>query len=71
MTFDSKSLKLVRVLRGLRQRDLAEKCGGLTELQISRFEQGRRQPSAETVAKLCAALDCSPSDLMEDDDAER
>jgi len=72
MTFDSKSLKLVRVLRGVSQRDLAQRVGsGCNELQISRFETGRRQPSPETIAKLAAALDCAPSDLMDEDrDAE-
>jgi transcriptional regulator with XRE-family HTH domain len=69
MTFDSKSLKLVRVLRGIRQRDVAEAVG-VTELQISRFEQGRRQPSTQTVVKLAAALGVEVSDLMEDDDGE-
>lgn len=48
-------LKLTMQLRGMTQRELAEKTG-LTEASISRYVSGQRVPNAESLMKICEAL---------------
>lgn len=48
-------LKLTMQLRGMTQRELAEKTG-LTEASISRYVSGQRVPNVESLMKICEAL---------------
>ena len=52
------------VKKGLMARDLAAEVG-LSETQLSLFRSGKVQGIRfRTLAKLCAALDCKPGDLL-------
>ncbi len=55
-------LKVLRVQRDLRQRDLADRLG-LSPSYVSLFETDDRTPTPEQVSKLCRVLGVSPSDL--------
>lgn len=52
------------VKKGLKARDLAQQVG-LSETQLSLFRSGKvKGIRFRTLAKLCAALDCKPGDLL-------
>lgn len=53
----------VRVLRELRQVDLAEAIG-VNDQTISNWEIGLRTPRADHLRALCHALDCSADYLL-------
>lgn len=55
------------VSKGLKARDLAQQVG-LSETQLSLFRSGKvKGIRFRTLAKLCAALDCRPGDLLDYD----
>lgn len=55
------------VSRGLKARDLAAEVG-LSETQLSLFRSGKvKGIRFSTLARLCAALDCRPGDLLDYD----
>lgn len=55
----------LRQLRGKTQRELALEVG-VTEATLRNWERNRTGVEwLERVAKLCQALDCQPSDLIE------
>lgn len=55
------------VRKGLKARDLAQQVG-LSETQLSLFRSGKvKGIRFRTLAKLCAALECRPSDLLDYD----
>lgn len=55
------------VKKGLKARDLAAEVG-LSETQLSLFRSGKvKGIRFRTLAKLCAALDCKPGDLLDYD----
>ena len=56
-------LRDVRMQRALSQMDLALEVGGLPGW-ISELETGRRQPTVETVMRLCRTLGIPPGALL-------
>ena len=55
------------VKRGLKARDLAQQVG-LSETQLSLFRSGKvKGIRFRTLARLCAALECRPRDLLDYD----
>ena len=58
-------LKNLRKQMGLTQTELAEKCG-ISCKNISRYENGDRNPGIHNYRRLAKALNCRPSDLIED-----
>lgn len=55
------------VRKGLKARDLAQQVG-LSETQLSLFRSGKvKGIRFRTLAKLCAALECQPKDLLDYD----
>lgn len=64
-------LDVMLARRKMTSRELARRVG-ITEQNISLLKGGRvRGIRFETLARICAALDCQPGDLLEavDDDA--
>lgn len=59
-------LKEVRVLRGLKQRDLAEKIGGITGNTISNYEKGVSSPSVDIMKKIFDVLEVTPNYMFQD-----
>lgn len=39
---------------------------GVNASTISKLKTGKTEPHAETLKKLCEALNCTPADLLED-----
>ena len=59
------TLDALIVAKGLKARDLAAEVG-LSETQLSLFRSGKvRGIRFGTLARLCAALDCKPGDLLD------
>ncbi|MFC0633843.1 helix-turn-helix domain-containing protein [Brevundimonas balnearis] len=53
--------------KGLKAKDLAQTVG-LSETQLSLFRSGKvKGIRFRTLARLCAALDCKPGDLLDYD----
>jgi putative transcriptional regulator len=61
------TLDALIVKKGLKARDLAAEVG-LSETQLSLFRSGKvKGIRFRTLARLCAALDCRPGDLLDYD----
>jgi putative transcriptional regulator len=59
------TLDALIVAKGLKARDLAQEVG-LSETQLSLFRSGKvKGIRFRTLARLCAALDCKPGDLLD------
>jgi transcriptional regulator with XRE-family HTH domain len=59
-------LKQWRRYRGLTQEDLGERAD-LTPASISQLENGKQGFSAESLFNICAALNCTPAELLAHD----
>lgn len=58
-------LDVVLARRKMRSRDLAERIG-ITEANLSLLKSGKvKGIRFETLAAICAVLDCQPGDLLE------
>ena len=67
-TIDACGLKQNRQLSGISQADLAEKTG-ISIRMIQNYEQGTNDINGaklSTLLKLCLALDCRLSDILDD-----
>ena len=61
------TLDALIVAKGLKARDLAQQVG-LSETQLSLFRSGKvKGIRFRTLARLCAALECRPGDLLDYD----
>lgn len=61
------TLDALIVRRGIKARDLAAQVG-LSETQLSLFRSGKvKGIRFRTLARLCAALNCRPADLLDYD----
>ena len=59
------NLDVMLAKRKMKSRELAE-IVGITEQNLSRLKSGKaRGVRFETLAKICAALECQPGDLFE------
>ena len=58
------TLDLMLAKRKMRSRELAERIG-ITEANLSLLKSGKvRGVRFETLARICAALDCQPGELL-------
>lgn len=58
------TLDLMLARRKMRSRELAERIG-ITEANLSLLKSGKvRGVRFETLARICAVLDCQPADLL-------
>lgn len=59
------TLNALIVRKGLKAKDLAQEVG-LSETQLSLFRSGKvKGIRFRTLARLCAALECTPGDLLD------
>jgi putative transcriptional regulator len=59
------NLDVMLARRKMRSKELAERIG-ITEVNVSLLKSGRvKGVRFETLARICAALDCQPGDLLE------
>lgn len=59
-------IKEFRFKKGLSQNDLG-KLTGMSQQQIAQYENEKRRPKMETLAKIAKALDVSVSELISDE----
>ena len=59
-------IKEFRFEKGLSQNDLG-KLTGMSQQQIAQYENEKRRPKMETLAKIAKALDVSVSELISDE----
>lgn len=59
-------LKEARVLRGFKQKMLAEKIGGITGNTISNYEKGVSSPSVDIIEKIFDILEVTPNYMFQD-----
>jgi putative transcriptional regulator len=66
----SLNVKLIRIKKGLKQYELAEKVG-ISRYSLSALENGKvKHPSIKTMKKICKELDATPEELFFDDEKE-
>ena len=65
MKFNEK-LKVLRESKGYTQDELADKLN-IARQSVSKWETGINEPDFDTLKKLCQILDCSISELIDDD----
>ena len=58
-----KNLKKARKMRGLTQKDLADKLN-FNEMTISNYENQKTEPDIKTIIELCAILDVSADYIL-------
>ena len=58
------ALRTLRLLRGLKQMELADKAG-LSKGTLSQFETGQREPSLRSLGRLLEALECDLYELQD------
>jgi len=56
-------IKECRESRNMSQKDLAAKIG-ISSGRLSNWEQGLNRPNADIIARICKALDVSPSEIL-------
>ena len=59
------NIRRMRKKRGLTQKELGERLGGISQQQIGQWENGGKNPKFETIMKIAAALSCAPADLTD------
>ena len=57
-------IRKYRELRGMSQKELAEKIG-ISNSRVSNWEQGINRQDADILAELCRVLSVSPSELLD------
>ncbi len=58
------TLDVMLARRKVKSKDLAEQVG-ITEANLSLLKQGKvKGVRFETLARICAALDCQPADIL-------
>lgn len=66
MSIFSNNLKRIRERENLKQSELASMVN-VTNKAISSWENGRTEPNMGMIESLCKALNCTKSDLMEEE----
>ena len=64
------NVKRIREARGLSQEDVARRLGRKRQGNLSRLENGDEVPSPKRIRVLAVALECDPSELLEDVETE-
>lgn len=69
MKYFSENLKMFMERAGMSNTDLANRVG-VSEVAVSRWRSGERNPRAGIVEMLCSIFNCSYNDLMGPNSAE-
>ena len=70
MTFGER-VKELRLKKGLSQRELGERMGGITQQTIAQYEKSENYPKLETIRRIAKALDVPFDNLVPFDDGLR
>jgi transcriptional regulator with XRE-family HTH domain len=60
---DGKKVRIIRIEKGLSQKELSEKAG-IDYTYISAIENNKKTPSIPLLVKIANALDCSVKDFF-------
>ena len=63
-------IKRIRKMRGLTQKELAERCN-ISIKSVQAYEQGTRKlekANKNTILKICEVLNCKISDIIESEE---
>lgn len=66
MTLGEK-IKHIRKEKGLTQKELGDRLGGISQQQIGQWETGKANPKIETLKKIADALDMLLFEFLDDD----
>ena len=58
-----KSIREIRLRRGLTQREVSEAIGGISESALRSYELGERRPKQNTLERIAETLDVAPACL--------
>ena len=56
-----KSIREIRLRRGLAQREVSEAIGGISESALRSYELGERRPKQNTLERIAETLDVAPA----------
>lgn len=56
-----KSIREIRLRRGLTQREVSEDIGGISESALRSYELGERRPKQNTLERIAETLDVAPA----------
>lgn len=56
-----KSIREIRLRRGLTQREVSEAIGGISESALRSYELGERRPKHNTLERIAETLDVAPA----------
>lgn len=56
-----KSIREIRLRRGLTQREVSEAIGGISESALRSYELGERRPKKNTLERIAETLDVAPA----------
>lgn len=56
-----KSIREIRLRRGLTQREVSEAIGGISESALRSYELGERRPKQNTLERMAETLDVAPA----------
>ena len=56
-----KSIREIRLRRGLTQREVSEAIGGISESALRSYELGERSPKQDALERIAKALDVAPA----------
>ena len=56
-----KSIREIRLQRGLTQREVSEAIGGISESALRSYELGERRPKQNTLERIAETLDVAPA----------
>lgn len=56
-----KSIREIRLRRGLTQREVSEAIGGISESALRSYELGERRPKQNTLERIAETLDAAPA----------
>lgn len=59
--FLGKSIREIRLRRGLTQREVSEAIGGISESALRSYELGERRPKQNTLERIAETLDVAPA----------
>lgn len=60
-----KKIRNIRIHRGMTQKELGEKLGGVSQQQIGRWENGKVNPKINTIQKIATALNVNINELLQ------
>ena len=59
------NIRRARIEKGITQRELGERLGGISQQQIGQWENGNKNPKLETIHRIANALQVDISEIYD------